>query len=119
MGPLSIGACATAGFPPLDVPGRDAAMRDFVRFANYPVRSGPARIELGIPVAERVTARLCDVVGRGVRTLGDRTFPAGEHTLLWDGADDAGARVARGVYFVRIARSGAGREVVSKIVVLQ
>jgi flagellar hook assembly protein FlgD len=36
-----------------------------------------------------------------VRTLADRVFPAGEQVLRWDGTDDAGTKVGRGVYFVR------------------
>jgi len=41
------------------------------------------------------------VAGRKVRTLADRIVPAGELALVWDGTDDAGAALARGVYFVR------------------
>jgi hypothetical protein len=33
-----------------------------------------------------------------VRTLADRTFPAGVFEQLWDGNDDAGARVPPGLY---------------------
>ena len=54
-----------------------------------------------------------DVAGRKVRNLADRVFPAGEHTLEWDGTDDAGGRVARGVYFVRSSvQKDAGRIIV-------
>ena len=33
-----------------------------------------------------------------VRTLADRTFSVGEFTLIWDGNNDAGARVPPGFY---------------------
>jgi len=36
-----------------------------------------------------------------VRTLADRVFPPGEQVLRWDGTDDGGTKVGRGVYFVR------------------
>jgi hypothetical protein len=40
-------------------------------------------------------------------------FPAGEQTLVWDGTDDGGRKVARGVYFVRSStQKDAGRIVV-------
>jgi flagellar hook assembly protein FlgD len=40
-------------------------------------------------------------------------FPAGEHTLEWDGTDDTGSKVARGVYFVRSSvQKDAGRIIV-------
>ncbi len=51
------------------------------------------------------TARLfvVDLAGRRVRTLLDgRALAAGSHEWVWDGADDRGARVAPGVYAVRL-----------------
>ena len=43
-----------------------------------------------------------------LRNLADRVFPAGPSELQWDGTDDAGSKVARGVYFVRSSvRSGS------------
>jgi flagellar hook assembly protein FlgD len=54
-----------------------------------------------------------DVTGRKVRNLADRVFPAGEQELRWDGTDDAGNKVARGVYFVRSStQPKAGRIIV-------
>ena len=53
-----------------------------------------------------------DVTGRRVRQLADRVFPAGEHTLRWDGTDDAGQRIARGVYFVRSSTQGNSRRII-------
>jgi endonuclease I len=53
--------------------------------------------------SERVSARVFDVSGRLVRTLaaGD-VMESGPHRVDWNGADDAGARVGAGLYFVRI-----------------
>jgi hypothetical protein len=47
------------------------------------------------------------VDGRRVRTLWSQARPAGRSRLLWDGRDDAGRRVAAGVYFVRLRQAGA------------
>jgi len=48
-----------------------------------------------------------------VRSLADRVFPAGEQVLRWDGTDDAGGKVPRGVYFVRTStQKDAGRIIV-------
>jgi flagellar hook assembly protein FlgD len=48
-----------------------------------------------------------------VRILADRVFPAGEAALQWDGTDDSGTKVARGVYFVRSsAQKDTGRIIV-------
>jgi beta-glucanase (GH16 family) len=43
-----------------------------------------------------------DIHGRRVRRLADRSFAAGAVSLTWDGSDDAGERVASGVYFCRM-----------------
>ena len=45
-----------------------------------------------------------DLTGRRVRQLmaGERKLAAGQHEIVWDGRNDAGARVASGVYFVRM-----------------
>lgn len=48
-----------------------------------------------------------DAVGRLVRHLFSGTRPAGDHHLEWDGRDARGARVASGVYFVRIRPANA------------
>jgi flagellar hook assembly protein FlgD len=44
--------------------------------------------------------------GRKIRTLVEGDRPAGEYTVVWDGANDAGRRVGSGIY---ICRMTAGR----------
>lgn len=46
-----------------------------------------------------------DVRGAQVRRLVAGDLSAGEHSVIWDGRDDAGARVPSGVYFYKL-RSG-------------
>ena len=41
-----------------------------------------------------------------VRWLARGEYPAGYHTVEWDGRDGAGSRVAPGVYFLRSASGG-------------
>jgi hypothetical protein len=80
------------------------------RLALGPCRPNPfssvARIPVGIPDGGRLTVRIYDVAGRLVRTVEDRTLPAGEYELSWDGRDGGGSRVANGVYFVRLTAPG-------------
>jgi hypothetical protein len=47
--------------------------------------------------------RVYDLQGRVVRTMVDKDLPAGNHSVSWDGTDDAGARVHPGVYFARLS----------------
>jgi len=49
-----------------------------------------------------VRLQIYDLLGRKVRTLVQQEkYPAGHHTILWDGRDDFGKRVSAGVYLVR------------------
>ena len=84
------------------------AAEDFVALRNNPLVSGVATVQFGLARPDRVEARIYDVAGRRVRTLADREFRAGEHRLVWDGTDDRGQPLARGVYFttVRYVRGG-------------
>jgi hypothetical protein len=71
-----------------------------------PVFPNPMTRELtlrfGISVADRVNLAVYDVSGRRVRTLLDGHHQAGAYTVKWDGADDNGRRLSKGVYFCRI-----------------
>ncbi|MEO0025658.1 MAG: S8 family serine peptidase [candidate division WOR-3 bacterium] len=49
-----------------------------------------------------VRVAVYDKAGRRVRTLIDRRLNPGGYELIWDGRDDAGNRVAQGVYLVRL-----------------
>ena len=49
---------------------------------------------------------LFDAAGRRVRGIVSSEFPAGEHSLRWDGRDDAGHRVHAGLYFYRLEAGG-------------
>jgi hypothetical protein len=70
--------------------------------SQNPMIDGPARITFSISRREKVEVRLYDAAGRQVRTLANREFAAGEHDLYWDGLDDAGRPVPRGVYFYQM-----------------
>jgi len=50
-----------------------------------------------------------------VATLVNETLPAGEHTVVWNGTDDTGTRVASGVYFYRLV---AGEQTMSRKMML-
>jgi hypothetical protein len=70
--------------------------------SENPHRGGEAQIRFGVVRRERVELKLYDVTGRLVRTLANREFAAGEHDITWDGSDDEGRLVARGVYFYQL-----------------
>jgi hypothetical protein len=98
----------------LDVPqsGRGGPYVNFMKVGNSVMRQGTSSVRFGVSQAGRVQVTIYDVSGRRIRALADRVFPAGEHTLVWDGSDDAGAKVARGVYFVKSSNEPDARRVV-------
>jgi len=70
---------------------------------NYPNPFNPmTRIEFGLAAPGHITVRIYDAAGRLVRELVDEAGPAARHHAIWDGRDDAGRRVASGVYFYRL-----------------
>jgi flagellar hook assembly protein FlgD len=50
-----------------------------------------------------VTLRIYNILGQEVRTLIEGSVDPGSHLVLWDGTDGAGADLASGVYFARMA----------------
>lgn len=64
--------------------------------------SGSIAMHLALPHEGPVRSVAYDARGRQVRTLLDRTLPAGEHDIVWDLADARGRRVPSGRYFVRV-----------------
>ena len=48
-----------------------------------------------------VTLRVHDLTGRVVRTLANGVMRPGRYSLSWNGTDDRGRALARGVYFCR------------------
>ena len=80
---------------------------DAVPSVVYASTAGGTRIRFTQPYAGRVSFRIYNVRGQLVRTLLDDTRPAGATTVDWDGTDDAGARVAAGMYFYRGDVAGA------------
>lgn len=68
--------------------------------------NGTARLTFSLPVESVVAAEVYDVAGRKLRTIGSGRFPAGAHSMQWDGRDDTGKTVSSGVYFVRLDHDG-------------
>jgi hypothetical protein len=84
--------------------GDGAVPQALALYPNVPNPFNPStQIRYDVPEGgARVTLRVFDVHGRLVRTLEDAAKPAGVYTVPWDGRDSRGARLASGVYFIRI-----------------
>ncbi len=66
-----------------------------------------ARVSFTTPAAAAVRVEAFDAAGRLLAVLAhDGVFPAGDHLLRWGHATAAGARLSRGVVFVRLDVDG-------------
>lgn len=81
-----------------------------------PMREG-ASVAFTLAAAGRARVDVYDARGARVATLADGVRPAGAHVIAWRGSDDAGHRVAPGVYFVRL--DAGARHETRKLVVLR
>ncbi|HET7225618.1 MAG TPA: FlgD immunoglobulin-like domain containing protein [Candidatus Eisenbacteria bacterium] len=97
------GQCSNWGTPTVDVPNMPTRqVLNYMNLANNPLRSGQALVNFGITKADHVQIDVYDVSGRHVRNLADRVFTPGQYKLTWDGTNDAGVQVSRGVYFTQV-----------------
>ncbi len=76
---------------------------DFALRQNQPnpFRSSTV-ISFDLPKPCAVRLEVVDVRGRVVKVLTDEAWPAGGHSVVWVGENDAGEAAGPGVYFVRI-----------------
>lgn len=70
---------------------------------NYPNPfSDATTIHFTLPESTPATLNIYDLMGRKVATLINGHHTAGTHEIRWDGRDDGGARLASGLYLVRL-----------------
>ncbi len=86
-----------------------------------PAKPNPSRgataLQLSLVSPTFVRAEVLDIAGRRVATLASHVFPAGVHSLSWDGTGSRGERAAPGVYLVHV--QWAGFEKTQRVVRLQ
>ena len=93
----------------------NALPQNFNLYQNSPNPFNPTteiRFDLDIPA--HVTLAVYNVLGQEVIRLADRDYPAGSHSIMWDGVDNDNHQVASGIYFYRIkaADHSASRKMV-------
>jgi flagellar hook assembly protein FlgD len=63
-------------------------------------RSGITALQVNVPAAATVEARITDLSGRTIRVIRESVPGAGEYVLQWDGKDASGGVSRPGVYMV-------------------
>ena len=92
-------------FVEAELAARQAIPKTHELAQNFPNPFNPlTTIRFGLPSpAAKVTLKVFDMLGQEIVTLVDEEkFDAGYHTVLWDGRNQAGRRVASGVYIYRL-----------------
>jgi len=93
---------STATDDPASVPGPMLRLHP-----NYPNPFNPSTtISYSLGSASSVDIAIYNTRGQKVRQLYSGTSAAGEHSLLWDGKDDAAREMGSGLYFCRIVTPG-------------
>ena len=77
---------------------------DFKLEQNYPNPFNPSTtIRYRLPVRERISLKIFDILGKEVRTLIDnQDLPAGSGEAVWDGKNNRSESVASGTYFYKL-----------------
>src|SRR5439155_25030930 len=75
------------------------------RAAPNPSRNG-ASFRFGLPRDATIEVAMFDERGRRVRVLWSGSMTAGEHSLRWDGRDEARRTMRSGLYFYRLQVEG-------------
>jgi hypothetical protein len=83
---------------------------------NFPNPFNPkTTIRFELPSAGQAKLSVYDASGRLLRTLVDGKLPAGAHSALWDGKDEAGQSLASGIYLYRLS---AGEQTLTRKMLL-
>ena len=98
-----------SGFAYIKVPANNFKKAAAIQLVqNYPNPFNPAtKITFANRTPGNVELRVFNVRGELVRTLAKQWFPAGMHTVSWDGHTDGGAAASSGMYFAQIKAGGA------------
>ncbi|HEX7070910.1 MAG TPA: FlgD immunoglobulin-like domain containing protein [Rhodothermales bacterium] len=70
---------------------------------NYPNPFNPStQIAFTLESSQEITLSVFDALGREIRTLASGTYPAGTHSITWDGTTADGAEAPSGSYLYRL-----------------
>jgi hypothetical protein len=95
------------GLPDQHTPALNAGTLDPRLALDASARGESVELAFTLPQASQVSLDVVDVAGRRVGGVRDASFPAGAHSLVWDGRDRTGQHVPPGVYSY-ILRTSAG-----------
>ena len=79
---------------------------DYSLRQNYPNPFNPSTtIEFALPTNGHVSLDVYNTLGQKVAEIANQVFPAGYHSLVWDGKNKNGDDIASGLYFYKLKHS--------------
>jgi uncharacterized repeat protein (TIGR01451 family) len=105
------GPAPTSGGASPDGSNAPASAEAITRFAPNPFTSSTSMVYAVTGEDARVEIGVYDIAGRQMRVLTEGVESVGRHSVTWDGRDDSGAHVRKGMYFVRIQIGNQARQV--------
>jgi len=80
-----------------------AVPAEFTLEQNYPNPFNPETIiKFSLPKSQFISLKIYNVLGQEVKTLVNREFQTGNHSIVWNGKDNYGNSVSAGIYFYKI-----------------
>ncbi|GAB4340839.1 MAG: hypothetical protein Kow0037_27000 [Calditrichia bacterium] len=91
-------------FPSGNLNGDENRITTYALEQNYPNPFNPTTtIRYQLPEVSRVSLQIYNILGQRVRTLVNNVKQsAGKYRIVWDGKNDAGTKMASGIYIYRI-----------------
>jgi hypothetical protein len=114
IGALGVG-CPTSNVPMPS--GAEPRLQLTVQPNPLWLPTSPCRIQYAVGHSQEAVLDVVDATGRMVVTLREGLLGTDRHVLEWDGRDDAGAPVVRGIYWIRLGTSSGTQ--VRKLVVMR
>jgi flagellar hook assembly protein FlgD len=99
-----------------DTLGDSSGLVSLVEVGNHPNPFNPTTtISFSLTAPAQTSLFIYDILGRKVKSFEMSRLPTGRHEVQWNGENEAGAKVASGVYLYRLV---AGSKAVSRKMVL-
>ena len=94
---------ASASAPWNQASSQKTILESSLLVGNYPNPFNPTtEIRFQLPAASRVLVRIFNTLGQEIRTLTEREYEAGFHSVRWDGKDNKGNPVSSGIYLYQL-----------------
>jgi hypothetical protein len=102
--------------PPTGIKNQVDFPKEFSLYQNYPNPFNPTTtFRFALPQAGNVSLEIYNSAGQLVRTLVSGSLEAGIHNIQWNATNDAGVRIASGIYLYKLQ---AGSHVQVKMMIL-